>query len=49
MFVATNYPPTIIGSPTPSSTNSFTIERKEGELERGAKTMIYFFQENHEL
>jgi heat shock protein HslJ len=32
--VAANYPPTIMASPTPSSTESFTVERKEGEQKR---------------
>jgi hypothetical protein len=31
---AANYPPTIMASPTPSSTESFTVERKEGEQKR---------------
>jgi hypothetical protein len=46
---AANYLPTIMASPTPSSTESFTEERKEGEQKRQAKTRISFLQENHEL
>jgi hypothetical protein len=42
MSAAANHPPTINGKPAPSSTESFTVEGKEGYQKRRTKRMIYF-------
>jgi len=44
LSAAANHPPTINARPAPSSTESFTVERKEGFQKRRTKRMIYFLQ-----